>query len=406
MCTMGLSDLRQRFVVPVAMLTVACGGGQPDEMVIVRDSAGVTIVENRGAVWGSGAGWTLATEPVLEIGATHDAPEYELAGVEDAIQLPDGRVVVADGGSREIRIYGPEGDFLGSSGRRGNAPGEFQLINDIGYGPGDSLWVYDFGTRRFTILTDSAELVRTVTLGSELSAVGSVGRLRDGSFIVREYWSTPAHTREIQTGLSRNPAAVARYTPDGSTLDTIGLFPGREVFIGSEAGRAVMSAPLFARSLSAAVRGDAIVVGDQATLELAIYASDGELLRLIRLPNVDLGVSREDFEAEIQARLAGEPEERRSRVRAHLEAMQVPETRPAYGRMLVDEGANIWIAAYAPFGREPREWHVLDPEGRLLGSVTLPERFRPLDIGDEWMVGVWRDEMDVERVRLYGILKG
>jgi hypothetical protein len=110
--------------------------------VVVRDSAGVQIVEYGRDVWDIGSGWTVGSEPMLSLGAADSAPEYEFAGIEGALRLPDGRIVVADAGSREIRFYGADGGFLGATGRRGEAPGEFELIDDMGYGPGDSIWVY------------------------------------------------------------------------------------------------------------------------------------------------------------------------------------------------------------------------------------------------------------------------
>jgi len=387
----------------IVLLACACVERGRDAAVTVRDSAGVIVVESHGPLWDDTVGWSVAAEPVLEVGTAAGAPEYELSQVEDAVRLPDRRIVVADGGSQQLRAFDAEGRFLGAAGGRGDGPGEFRLINDIGYGPGDSVWVYDFGTRRFTILTDSLRLVRTMTLGSELSSIGSVGRLADGSFIVREYWSTGS---EIRSGLTRDPAAVARYAPQSSLPDTVGLFPGREVFIGSEAGRAVMSAPLFARNLSAAVRGNEVIIGDQVRFELGVYTASGALLRIVRVPDVDLHLGAADLDAEIRARLAREQPDRRQRLRAHLEAMEAPATRPAYGRILVDRPGHIWVAEYSGALDEPRSWRVFDAEGRLLGRVALPARFRLHDIGDDWLLGTWRDELDVERVRLYRLRKG
>ena len=50
-------------------------------------------------------------------------------------------------------------------------------------------------------------------------------------------------------------------------------------------------------------------------------------------------------------------------------------------------------------------WSVFDPEGRLLGTVVTPEDFAPKHIGDDFVLGVWKDEVDVERVRLYPLEK-
>ena len=42
-----------------------------------------------------------------------------------------------------------------------------------------------------------------------------------------------------------------------------------------------------------------------------------------------------------------------------------------------------------------------DAEGRFLGFITMPDRFSPFSLRDDLLYGVWRDELDVESVRLY-----
>ena len=36
-----------------------------------------------------------------------------------------------------------------------------------------------------------------------------------------------------------------------------------------------------------------------------------------------------------------------------------------------------------------------------LGPILLPARFWMREIGDEYVAGVWKDELDVEYVRIY-----
>lgn len=389
--------------IVLVLALCACGDDETAEPTVVRDSSGVQIAESRRPAWPEGAGWRLSAELVLQIGVAEGAPEYQFVRIEGAVRLPDGRIVVADAGSWEVRFFDSQGVFLTASGRRGDAPGEYRQIAGLGYGPGDSLWVYDFGNRRFTVLTAAGELVRTMNLGGVLSAVGAVGRLSDGSFVAREYWSSGSHTGTVKSGLSREPAAVARYSSDGVNLDTIGLFPGREVYIGSEDGRAVMSAPLLARNASVALWDDDIYVGDQERFEIGLYSSSGALRRLIRLLGVELRVTQQDIDRAVAERLAAEPPERHPMLRAHLDAMDVPETRPAYGRLLVDSRGDLWVAEYVSYPSEPTSWRVFDPEGRLLGLVRVPERFHVHQIGEDWVLGVWRDDSGVEYVRVYGL---
>jgi hypothetical protein len=365
----------------------------------------VTIVESYEPVWAEGGGWTVWTEPILEIGVAEGPVEYQFSRIEGALQTPDGHVVVADGGSSEIRFFDSAGLHLLTIGRRGDAPGEYRLIDGLGYGPGDSLWVFDYGTRRFTILDAEGQVVRTLTLGPELSNVGPVGRLEDGSFVVREYWSAAGGSGEIELGLGRDPAALARYSGDGGGPDTIGLFLGREVFIGTEGGRGVMSTPLFARSTSAAVHGSGVWVGDQEAYELGDYLAEAGLRRLIRLPGVDLRVSDQEIERARRSRVAGEPESRREMVRAHLASLDVPGTRPAYGDLLVDPVGNLWVADCAPYPNPATTWRVFGADGAWLGSVQVPDQFKVYQVGDDWILGVWRDDLGVERVRIYSLLK-
>jgi hypothetical protein len=37
--------------------------------------------------------------------------------------------------------------------------------------------------------------------------------------------------------------------------------------------------------------------------------------------------------------------------------------------------------------------------------VRIPDRFRPLDIGADWVLGVIVDELDVERIQLRSLLR-
>jgi len=48
---------------------------------------------------------------------------------------------------------------------------------------------------------------------------------------------------------------------------------------------------------------------------------------------------------------------------------------------------------------------VFDPDGRFLGSVTLPARFTSYQIGSDFILGRWEDELEVEYVEVYDLLK-
>jgi hypothetical protein len=285
-------------------------------------------------------------------------------------------------------------------GRVGDAPGEYRLITGLGAGPGDSLCVYDYGARRFTVLTAQGDFVRVVTLGATLSAPNAVGRLADGSFAVKEQWSSNIQG-ERQTGLTRGTTAVTRILPDGSRFDTVATVLGREVFLSDENGRAVMSAPLFARASSASVIGNDVYVGDQTTFEILRYSAEGDLRQIIRVPDADLRITQDDVDAVIAGELARVPESRHPLLRSFLESMDMPPTRPAYGRLHVDQDRKLWVAKPTRYPYAARSWTLFNADGRLLGEVAMPEGLRLQQAGRDWVLGVWRDDLGVEYVALH-----
>ena len=49
------------------------------------------------------------------------------------------------------------------------------------------------------------------------------------------------------------------------------------------------------------------------------------------------------------------------------------------------------------------EWDVFDAEGRLQGMITLPDRFTPFALQGDLLYGVWRDELEVQYVRVFRV---
>lgn len=89
-----------------------------------------------------------------------------------------------------------------------------------------------------------------------------------------------------------------------------------------------------------------------------------------------------------------------------LEQRPVADRFPAYSQLVVDARSNLWVRDFRPgFEEGPHRWLVLDPEGRVAGRVETPARFVVHEIGDDYILGVAWDALNVERVRLYGLRK-
>ncbi|MCK5447141.1 MAG: hypothetical protein KAJ43_03315, partial [Gemmatimonadetes bacterium] len=49
------------------------------------------------------------------------------------------------------------------------------------------------------------------------------------------------------------------------------------------------------------------------------------------------------------------------------------------------------------------DWDVFDADGRYLGVVTMPDRFSAFSLKGDLLYGVWRDEFEVQYVKVYRI---
>jgi len=81
---------------------------------VVRDSAGVTVATSSTPRWASAPeeAWTISPTPLLDLSTASSGPEHEFYRVADIVRLSDGRIVVANTGSFELRIYAPDGTHL------------------------------------------------------------------------------------------------------------------------------------------------------------------------------------------------------------------------------------------------------------------------------------------------------
>jgi len=367
----------------------------------LRDSSGVTIAESLRPAWAEGGAWRVDQEPILRLGVVEGDPHQQFDGVTGALRLEGGGVVVADGGFQEVRYFSSAGEWTSTFGRPGEGPEEFTGLAALGLGPGGRIWAYDFSLRRVSWLDESGEAVGLTTLGSIPPTLNAVGALSDGTFVLKQLWGAEAVSTAERTGLRRDPVAYVRFDADGALVDTLGLFTGREVYLWDENGRGVMGTPPFARNSVGSVWGEGVVVGSQETFQVEVFTSQGELARIVRIPTPELALGPRDLEGFIQSRLEATPPDRRPGMREQIEAMAMPPTRPAYGGLLGDSMGNLWLSEWAMYPHFPERWTVLDPEGRWLGAVAMPPNFHPMDIGEDWILGVERDELDVEYVVIY-----
>lgn len=386
-----------------AILLAACGGDAADGglEIIERDSAGVTIVENP-PLEEAAAFAIVDPTPLLEIGALDGSAEYQLYIVRDAHRYRDGRLAVANGGSHEIRFYDADGRHLGSAGGEGEGPGEFRNVVSLWPRPGDSLWAFDSRNRSFTVLDPAGEFVRTHPLGVDASFRIPQGTFEDGTALVQT--ATVFTAGDERTGLQRVPVDVGIYRPDGSLVRSLGEWPGSEMFVSAEEGRMAVRGLVFGRELFAIAAGDRVLIGSSDAREFRLLRRGGETERIVRVAGPLDPVATGAFERHVEEVLETSADDDFRRFwRNMFDAMPRHETYPAYSEIRADAAGRVWMADYRPPGEERRMWTVFGPDGHMLGRVRTPDGLRVVEIGEDYVLGISRDELEVERVRLYGL---
>jgi hypothetical protein len=384
----------------------ACGGDAAAGAATVRDSAGIQVVENRGGRWKADGGWRLSDEPTLQIGVAEGDPLYQMDRVRAALRLGDGRIVVANAGSHQLRWYDAKGKHVASAGGEGGGPGEFRGLNALRRLPGDSVLAYDMMAFRLSWFDPAGRFVRSVAL----QPVGQVpprfvDRFADGSLLLSSSVRTGGEMPK--SGTRRDTLLWLRTGADGVPVDSLPVTPGGEASLqiamagGQIQSMNIMSLP-FMRNVQTAASGDRYWQGITDAYEIVLRRADGTPERIVRRVVQPVPVRGAYLDSLRHVEVA----EHGAEAGKSLDRVELPEHLPAFERLLVDDGGNLWVQHTAwPGAAVQAEWDVFDAQGQMLGTVRMPPGFRAMQIGADLVLGVWTDDDGVEYVRTYGLAK-
>ncbi len=386
---------------------------------MVYDSAGIEIVANPDEPALGGPSWRIDPEPAVRIGMADGPDAYRFFAVTAAVRLSDGRVAVLNSATQELRYYDDDGSHLATVGGRGGGPGEFLGASVIRRMSGDSLLVFDGAQRLVSWFSPEGRFVRSQNVvgagGMEIFGAQSVTDVltvfSDGSLLLR------GRTREqrASVGWDRPPLGLARTTPgDLAQVDTLGWYRGLEHFnVGTETQPVMRSVPHFARTTHVTAGGDPmrVFVAPMEELvdgyEVHVFGSDGSLERIVR----HLRPARSIHDDEVERARALERALHESMpvsspdgwIDEQVRSLPVPDVAPPHGQIMADPAGNLWVQEWAPAVNERTRFTVFGPEGHLIGEVEVPQNFRVMDIGGDYILGVWRDEQDVEFIHLHSL---
>lgn len=389
--------MRNLRMFSAVFLVAACAGEANQPVDAPQEFPGIQALESSVPKWERDQGWRIAEAPLLDLANSGTGPSHEFERVSDALRLEDGRIVVADDGWREVRLFSPSGDYIRSMGNPGEGPGEFRRIRSISRWRGDSLVAFDQMLGRATIFSESGG-VRTILLGSSSRRPVYVHGLGESGLI--GLFSDPG-LRPTDPGAYRRPYFVLQLDAEGVVVDTLAEIGGREEYLASG-----VSGPLvIGKDGQLAARGFDVVFGGSGTLAFERYRDGVGQVQEVRALGSDLALSDEEIEQ--VRRLLIRPHDPPD-IRRFVETMPIPSSRPAFSKLLIDAEGCVWAASYR-IPSEPEEgarpWEVFDAEGAWLGQVMVPDGFSPLDIGGKSILGVWRDSLDVQHVQIRALTR-
>jgi len=170
-----------------------------------------------------------------------------------------GRFLVSSAEGGHVHRFAADGRYEGQIGRPGQGPGEFARITALVVGPGDSLFVFQYG--RFAVFAPNGAFVRTApTLGAVEAAV-----VRPDGFLLAKM-STPT--------AERGGMPLHRIGPNGA-IHSFGL-AGENKYSAS-------CPQCSGRGLHPSARGDRVWVTARNRYALESWSVDGTLMTTYRI---------------------------------------------------------------------------------------------------------------------------
>ncbi|MFN8570999.1 MAG: hypothetical protein U0132_03010 [Gemmatimonadaceae bacterium] len=363
--------------------------------------------------------WHVVANPLLEIGGADEGGHRQFNRIRGLMRLNTSTIVVADGASSELRYFDVTGTYLKTASRFGSGPGEVNGF-DGAFALDDTVYAFD-ERGPMHVYDAQAHFVRRLDVRALGETSGRTfgwprGVLRGGAVVgVRR-----GYTNRMVLELAADSEEIVVVSDGASGGRIVTRFPRSPVFqhASDRVPRLLGFGPLtrlavFPRELCAAHSSQyRIVCQDDA----------GHPTRTIVRATVPIQVTpamRDTFRHDMSGALPGGGSRYPPEARAYREEAARTEAfadvLPAFGRLVAARTGELWVSdsrpedsmvgfqAAAPTATS--HWRVFGPKGVEVGDVTLPARFFLYDAGTDWVLGVSRDDDDVERVVMLRLVR-
>jgi hypothetical protein len=375
--------MRRRLVALTCVLA-ACGGDAASSTASVPTGAPIAIADSAR----------------LQLGVISGDSILEFDRVVTPFLLSDGRVVVPLRGKSSIRVFAPDGSHQATLGRYGEGPGEFTALAGA-WARGDTIEALDFMRRRIIRFLPDGSSQTIVLTGGGRTDVAIPGTAGNGWALLR---IDAAGTDQ------RDQMSVQLFDRAGVYVREVAKVEGM-LRQASPAGGISGPSPLSPRALYRLHDGT-IYLAETFEPVIRAYGLAGDSTRQIRWDPGPLPDPEVALRAAIAAAVASVPVDQAETRRIALEGFPPPERVSTFWDFLVDDLGFFWIRPFDPsknffgIGRQGiagagGEWLIVSSGGAVVGSVAVPADLELMQITEDAVVGVARDELGVEYVRLH-----
>jgi hypothetical protein len=406
------------FLLVAGVSMYGCNSELPPRLPGAAAESDVTVFLNHEASWAEDETWSVVGEPRLVIGVLDGDEEYEFVDITAAARQSDGDLVVADAGSRTVRLYGPDGTFKRMLGGAGAGPGEFQNPTQILVQGSDSIAVWDDQAYRITRFDSAGNLAGIYSFSRERIA-GAVapplypgaGTLLAGEELLVRLIEKSEKNQDFPSAVRFRPKSGAlRVSTELSPVDTVMFFGDVEqVFVDAPWGPQAVVPPLARHTSIAAQPTEArTCIGEQVAAEVRCFDPNGDVTVVrweaqpipVRGDEPEIGSWRDETRQLYGQKLS------QAEVRQLISQVPVPTEQPPYSHLVLDWDGNLWVARGPTLsgGSEGTEYLVFDRAGEFLGPVLVPP-VRVLEIGADYLIAARQDELEIQYLQVFEITK-